>query len=261
MNDSTEIASYVYLNQERLYAMLTATRAAQIDLSVNLRNWGSYQEAGCVAYYGTASAQEVVKWYQDHGELLFSRNIRGALVGTDVNDGIITTAREDLSRFWFFNNGVTVIAESFEQAPYVNQKSGNFNFRRANVINGAQTVSSLARASIESPSLALFSPDVSGSYVWVAVELMRWADQALSMARDRYDGRERLIQGPGGCPDAARRRRAQPRRAQGVPRGLSCAAVQESVEVQGHRHQAPGLPLQGRRKEHLTRRFPQRGSE
>lgn len=57
MNDSTDIASYVYLNQERLYAMLTATRAAQIDLSVNLRNWGSYQEAGCVAYYGTASAQ------------------------------------------------------------------------------------------------------------------------------------------------------------------------------------------------------------
>ena len=77
----------------------------------------------CVAYYGTASAQEVVKWYQDHGELLFSRNIRGALVGTDVNDGIIITAREDPSRFWFFNNGVTVIAESFEQAPYVNQKS------------------------------------------------------------------------------------------------------------------------------------------
>jgi hypothetical protein len=38
MNDSTDIASYVYLNQERLYAMLTATRAAQIDLSVNLRN-------------------------------------------------------------------------------------------------------------------------------------------------------------------------------------------------------------------------------
>ena len=29
MNDSTEIASYVYLNQERLYAMLTATRAAR----------------------------------------------------------------------------------------------------------------------------------------------------------------------------------------------------------------------------------------
>ena len=46
MNDSTDIASYVYLNQERLYAMLTARRAAQIDLSINLRNWGSYQEAG-----------------------------------------------------------------------------------------------------------------------------------------------------------------------------------------------------------------------
>lgn len=306
MNDSTDIASYVFLNQERLYAMLTAERAAQLDLSVNLRNWGSYQEAGCVAYYGTASAQEVVKWYQDHGDLLFSRNIRGALVGTDVNDGIITTAGEDPSRFWFFNNGITVIAESFEQAPYVNQKSGTFNFRRANVINGAQTVSSLHRASLESPSLlesadvfvrfvtvedpdgefarlvtrrtntqnrvggrefvaldpqqerlrmefavsglryayrsgevvsdpskgcdltdatvalacaygmnetvlakreisrmwedtsrtpylALFNPDVTGAYVWAAVELMRSVDQALGVERALYDGRERLI--------------------------------------------------------------------
>jgi hypothetical protein len=43
------------------------------------------------------------------------------------------------------------------------------------------------------PYLALFNPDVSGSYVWVTVELMDWVDQALGMARDRYDGRERLI--------------------------------------------------------------------
>lgn len=43
------------------------------------------------------------------------------------------------------------------------------------------------------PYLALFNPDVSGSYVWVAVELMRWVDQALGAAREQYDGRERLI--------------------------------------------------------------------
>lgn len=145
MNDSTEIANYVYLNQERLYSMMAATRDAQIDLSLNLRNWGRYEEAGCISYYGTASAQEVVKWYQDHGELLFSRNIRGALVDSDVNDGIVTTATEDPSRFWFFNSGVTIIAETYEQAPFANQKACNFNFKRANVINGAQTVSSLAR--------------------------------------------------------------------------------------------------------------------
>ncbi len=306
MNDATEIANYIYLNQERLYAMIASARNAQIDLSINLRNWGSYQEAGCVSYYGTASAQEVVKWYQDHGDLLFSRNIRGALVGTDVNDGIMNTARNDPSRFWFFNNGITVIAESFQQAPHANQKSGNFSFRRANVINGAQTVSSLARAAIEEPSLlesadvfvrfvtledpdgefarlvtrrtntqnrvggrefvaldpeqerlrmefavsglryayrsgetvsdpskgcdlteatialacaydinetvlakreisrlwedtsrtpykALFNPSVTGSRVWVAVELMRWVDQALEVEREKFDGRERLI--------------------------------------------------------------------
>jgi AIPR protein len=164
MNDSTEIANFVYLNQERLYSCIASSRSAQIDLSVNLRNWGSYQEAGCVAYYGTASAQEVVKWYQDHGDLLFSRNIRGALVGTDVNEAIMSTAREDSARFWFFNNGITVIAESFERAPQVNQKSGNFIFRRANVVNGAQTVSSLARSAIEDPDL-LESADVFVRFV------------------------------------------------------------------------------------------------
>jgi hypothetical protein len=166
MNDATDIAGWVYLNQERLYAIVAAGRNAQIDLSVNLRNWGSYQEAGCVAYHGTASAQEVVKWYREYGDLLFSRNIRGALVDSDVNDGIIATAREDPARFWFFNNGVTVIAESFEQAPHVNQKSGNFNFSRASVVNGAQTVSSLARAADEDPSL-LESADVFVRFVTV----------------------------------------------------------------------------------------------
>lgn len=129
MNDATDIASFVYLNQERLYSSVASSRDAQIDLSVNLRNWGSYQESGYVAYYGTTSAQEVVRWYQEHGDLLFSRNIRGALTGTDVNEAIMATARDDPSRFWFFNNGITVIAESFEQAPHVNQKSGNFTIQ------------------------------------------------------------------------------------------------------------------------------------
>ncbi|MDQ0602286.1 hypothetical protein QF037_006631 [Streptomyces canus] len=164
MNDATEIASWVYLNQERLYSSVAASRNAQIDLSVNLRNWGIYQEAGCIAYYGTASAQEVVKWYQEHGDLLFSRNIRGALVGTDINEAIMSTARTDSSRFWFFSNGITVISESFQQAPHVNQKSGNFSFRRASVVNGAQTVSSLTKAAATNPEL-LESADVFVRFV------------------------------------------------------------------------------------------------
>ena len=43
------------------------------------------------------------------------------------------------------------------------------------------------------PYLALFNPSVSGSYVWVTVELMRWTDHALGAVREKYDGRERLI--------------------------------------------------------------------
>ncbi len=153
MNDSSDLASYLYLNQGRLHQSVVSRAGSQIDLSVNLRNWGSYREAGCVAYYGTASAQEVVGWHRSFGDLLFSRNIRGALAGTEVNSSIAQTAGSDPARFWFFNNGITVIAESFEQAPYVNQKSGNFTFSRASVVNGAQTVSSLTVASSVKPEL------------------------------------------------------------------------------------------------------------
>lgn len=166
MNDATDIASYVYLNQPRIYASVASSGYAQIDLNVNLRNWGAYQEAGCAAYYGTATVQEVVDWYKTHGDLLFSRNIRGALVGTDVNDAIIATAAQDPDRFWFFNNGITIIAETFEQAPYVNQKSGTFTFRQASVVNGAQTVSSLARAAAHDPKL-LESADVFVRFVTI----------------------------------------------------------------------------------------------
>jgi hypothetical protein len=108
MNDSTEIASWIYLNQERLYRAVALASNQQITLGVNLRNWGSYQEAGCLAYYGTASAQQIVEWYQIHGSLLFSRNIRGALSDSSVNEEVLSTAREDPTRFWFFNNGITV---------------------------------------------------------------------------------------------------------------------------------------------------------
>lgn len=153
MNDATDIASWVYLDQARLYAHIAAAQNSHIDLSVNLRNWGVHQEGSAVAYYGTASAQEVVSWYKAHGSLLFSRNIRGALHDTDVNAQMADTAVSDSSRFWFFNNGITVIAESFKQAPHVNQKVGSFVFRRASVVNGAQTVSSLAHAAETSPSL------------------------------------------------------------------------------------------------------------
>ncbi|PPJ19606.1 AIPR family protein [Nocardia nova] len=166
MNDASNIASYTYMNQGRLHQSVASEAGSQIDLTVNLRSWGSYREEGCVAYYGTVSADEVVAWYKNHGDLLFSRNIRGALTGSDVNDSIVETAGADPSRFWFFNNGITAIAESFEQAPHINQKSGKFTFTRTSVVNGAQTVSSLAQAAREKPEL-VESADVFVRFVTV----------------------------------------------------------------------------------------------
>lgn len=156
----------MYLNQPRIYDSIAASQHQRPDLSVNLRSWGSYAEGPYVSYYGTASAQDVVAWYSQHGTRLFSSNIRVALEASDVNDEIAETARPDAARFWFFNNGVTVVARAFEQAPAVDQRAGAFTFKQASVVNGAQTVSSLARAAAVSPDV-IANADVVVRFVTV----------------------------------------------------------------------------------------------
>jgi len=54
-------------------------------------------------------------------------------------------------------------------------------------------ISRLWEDTSRAPYRALFNPSISGSHVWVAVELMRWVDQALGNEQGKFDGRERLI--------------------------------------------------------------------
>ena len=53
-------------------------------------------------------------------------------------------------------------------------------------------ISRLWEDTSRAPYRALFNSSVTGSRVWVAVELMRWVDQALEAEREKFDGRERL---------------------------------------------------------------------
>lgn len=97
-------------------------------------------------YFGTVTAAEVARWYGDHQERLFRRNIRGALGRTTVNQSIRTTLIERPEHFWDFNNGITMIA-----------RSGSIGMNRSGVlndvaiVNGAQTVSSIAETVKEHP--------------------------------------------------------------------------------------------------------------
>lgn len=49
--------------------------------------------------------------------------------------------------FWYFNNGITLVSHEAIKAPAgaASRAAGNFSFKGASIVNGAQTVSSLAR--------------------------------------------------------------------------------------------------------------------
>lgn len=118
-----------------------------IDLEVSFAQLGTdTEDLPHRVYFGTVTAAEVARWYTDHQERLFRRNIRGGLGRTTVNQSIRTTLIERPERFWDFNNGITMVA-----------RSGSIGMNRSGVlndvaiVNGAQTVSSIAETVKEHP--------------------------------------------------------------------------------------------------------------
>jgi hypothetical protein len=98
--------------------------------------------------YGAVSAVDVAKWYEDNGTKLFAENLRYVIEKSDVNEGIAETAEKEPLNFWYFNNGVTAICDSFAKKPFGGNQtdSGVFDIQKISVINGAQTIGSLAKA-------------------------------------------------------------------------------------------------------------------
>jgi hypothetical protein len=80
----------------------------------------------------------LVNLYRKEKESLFAYNIRSFL-GKGMNKEIVETAKTNPSEFYYFNNGVSAICTKMENL-------GNNIFRLHNfqIINGAQTVGSLA---------------------------------------------------------------------------------------------------------------------
>lgn len=148
LNDPTETASFAYLDQSRLHRLLLdETQALDIDLSVDLSDWGQ-QDGPPRAVYGRVPAAEVARWVIDSGEQLFAKNVRVVLPDSEVNEGLLTTLEESPESFWYFNNGITVLCNDIAKAPAggSDRRAGSFEFRGSTIVNGAQTAGSLAKA-------------------------------------------------------------------------------------------------------------------
>lgn len=148
-----------------LHGFLTdKTSLQKLDLDLHLLEWGSVQTP-YQAYYGLVPASEIATWYDKHGERLFDGNIRHALGRTAVNEALVATLRREPHHFWYFNNGITVLAEKINRAARDSHSrtTGLFRLTGATVVNGAQTAASIHAVMQEDETL------LDDAEIWIRV--------------------------------------------------------------------------------------------
>jgi hypothetical protein len=125
---------------------------APINIDVLLNHWGQVGEP-YQSFYGQVAARDLADWFGQHKQKLFSSNIRTHLGATDVNDEIIRTLKEAPQKFWYYNNGITALCSSIRktQRGGSSRESGLFECKNVSIVNGAQTVGSIAKAYILYP--------------------------------------------------------------------------------------------------------------
>lgn len=208
LNELENVARFQYLGQAHLHSMLAASTGEPINISVELSDWGMV-DGPVQAFYGHVAAQEVASWHRLYGDSLFATNLRSTLPNTGVNEGIADTIRSRPQYFWYFNNGVTVLCARISKAPAggTDRRLGHFTFAGAQVVNGAQTVGSIAGAlaASESPSgngetetdvkvsgrVMVRFIELEGTAEGFGAEVTRWTN-----TQNRVGGREFLALDP-----------------------------------------------------------------
>lgn len=128
---------------------------SNVTVDATLLDW-SFVPMPYPAYFGMIDGLSIKSWWKKHGKGLVAANIRHSLGSTEVNNEIRHTATSVPQKFWYFNNGITLVANEAVKAPagVSSRSAGVFSFKGASIVNGAQTVSSIARVDDDS-SLAL----------------------------------------------------------------------------------------------------------
>jgi hypothetical protein len=150
LNDASEVARFVELRQADIHGSLAGTaEGAPIDLDVMLTEWGQVKEPH-KAFYGQVSVNDVASWYEQHGDRLFAKNLRKMISVSDINRTIAETAQKKPASFWYYNNGITALCQTLEKKPIGgnDRTSGVFECSGVSIVNGAQTVGSLAAAAL-----------------------------------------------------------------------------------------------------------------
>jgi len=94
------------------------------------------------AWVCSMRGDQVGKLLETAGERVFARNIRGYLGETKVNSRIRETLEREPTRFWYFNNGITIVCDSAVEERGKGEHT--LALTQPQIINGQQTTRTLA---------------------------------------------------------------------------------------------------------------------
>jgi len=147
MNDTSEVLTLKILNQQALHTSLTIGLSGEpIIVDIGIRSWGRVDNPH-IAYYGQVDGTQILGLWNSYRTKLFTKNLRSVLGDTEVNTEIRETLDRQPDHFWYYNNGVTIVAKKITKtmAGGVSSDYGTFHCEDIHVVNGAQTVSTIGK--------------------------------------------------------------------------------------------------------------------
>ena len=153
VNDASNMLSIVPLTQTDLHkAVVAEAEGDSIKLEVMLSEWGQCKQPYS-SYYGQVEAADIGAWWKDHQQALFAKNLRKFTGSTEVNEAIKDTLTNEPAKFWYFNNGLTILCNKLRKKPMGGSKrtSGAFVCEGVSIVNGAQTVGCIGAIAASDP--------------------------------------------------------------------------------------------------------------
>lgn len=97
------------------------------------------------AYFGLIRLKDLVDLHNEHGKILYEKNIRTFLGNkTHVNESIKKTLESEPENFLFLNNGVTALSHQIDVRGPSSNRLKKIKVWGFSIINGAQTIATAA---------------------------------------------------------------------------------------------------------------------
>ncbi|WP_081641728.1 AIPR family protein [Dickeya dadantii] len=138
------------MDLDKINSILSRSALGSINLDdVEILQYG-ITEHPLPSIHGVITGDQLAQWWEKYSDYILEKNIRGGLgLSSDVNVSIKDTLINNPEMFWYYNNGITVLVDTYTASmrnASSRRESGRFNFVNASIINGAQTVTTIGNA-------------------------------------------------------------------------------------------------------------------